>query len=187
MDQPKHHTPPFAEDESHDPQRLNPSQDNPAGYESSSHGSQGGESSKGSGQAPQGDSHEKKAPPTDYEKIVARGTRAAKYMQLPESDIVADLVKEKVASEGYKIASPFTNLDDLKKNGWNAINETNKIQKEFALWVPFPNALEDLGMSDEAVPKGKNEFWSYDHVFEWVDSSDDEITEVRLVHYESIP
>jgi hypothetical protein len=78
-------------------------------------------------------------------------------------------VKKSKLESGGKLASPFTDHSAFKSNGWEESDVVGDIQGvEFAYHVPFINALQSLGISTQAQPRGNHQNTLYEHRLPWM-------------------
>jgi hypothetical protein len=105
-------------------------------------------------------------PLTDY---IRQGGIAAAYTRASDDAVTADLVKKSRLKPGERIASPFTDHSAFQSNGWEESDVAEDIQGvEFGHHVPFINALQSLGISTQAQPKGNHQNTLYEHRLPWL-------------------
>lgn len=104
----------------------------------------------------------------DLAPYIQEGAVVASYMRASDEEVTADLVRNNKLRPGGRIASQFTDVSALRTSGWNAMDSLEAIQGEFFdIYVPFPDALHSLGISDEPRPQGKNDHLVFEHTLRW--------------------
>lgn len=105
--------------------------------------------------------------PLAWDEYARKGALAAEYLKASDLNVVADLVRKGKLPQGSGLASRFTDVRELAANGWAVRDVTQRLRDGFEQYVPFRDALTNLGLSDSARPEGKNEFVDYEHTLIW--------------------
>lgn len=105
--------------------------------------------------------------PMEWDEYARKGALAAEYLKASDANVLADLVQKGKLPPGSGLVSRFTDVRDLAANGWAVRDVTQRLRDGFEQYVPFRDALKDLGLSDSARPEGKNEFMDYEHTLNW--------------------
>lgn len=126
-------------------------------------GEAGSQSNDGDGSG----SGSEEAKEIDYEAYALQGALAEFYLTASDEQIIADLVSRGNWKPDTPIASRFTEFSAIRLNGWDHIDATKDLKKDFESHAPLQDALRDLGLSDKASPEGTNELWTYEHTLYW--------------------
>lgn len=144
-----------------------------SGRASPGHASEGSGGGGGEGYD-EGEYPDDSSPPPPLEAVdlasyMQKGELSAAYMWASDEEVAADLVRKRKLNPGQQIASPFTDHSALRSNGWEESDAVDEIQGvEFAHHVPFINALQSLGISTQAQPKGNHQNTVYEHRLLWM-------------------
>jgi hypothetical protein len=124
-------------------------------------------------------------PLTEY---IRQGGVATAYTRASDEEVTADLVQKNRLEPGEEIASPFIDHNAFKSNGWEESDVAEDIQGvEFGHHVPFINALQSLGISTQAQPKGNHQNTLYEHRLPWLRNGKQmQVSERPLSHWHSV-
>lgn len=92
----------------------------------------------------------------DFMEVVNNGALVLGYLSASVEQILADLASKGKLLPVSRLAGRFTEFSAFKQNGHSSGDLTDVLKEDFLAYVPIPNALQDLGLSDKARPEGKN-------------------------------
>ena len=141
--------------------------------------SPGGQSS---GSASSQGEHPGPPPAIDLTPYIQAGQAGAAYLRASDQQITVDLIAKGKLKPGEQLASKFTDVRAFRSSGWDEVDETPRLQQDdFIYAVPFPEALQSLGISDKARPSGRNKGTLYKHTIPWTRDSRQMMVSVFLV------
>lgn len=93
--------------------------------------------------------------PMEWDEYARKGALAAEYLKASDANVVADLVQKGKLPPGSGLASRFTDVRDLAANGWAVRDVTQRLRDGFEQYVPFRDALKDLGLFGQRSTRGQ--------------------------------
>lgn len=101
----------------------------------------------------------------NWEWLCERGALFTVYFNKPDADVLRDLQSKDPQRwpRGSQLASRFTDVRELQRNGWNPEDGTDEMRAEMDIYVPFCDALRAMLLSYTPRPLGKLERYVYHH------------------------
>lgn len=107
---------------------------------------------------------------SEYHHYVRKGDTSFENMGSSDDDVVRSLVTEGKLGFGQPLASQFTDVQQLRPNGWTFQDLTDRVSLggEWEERVPVRVALASLDMSYDTVLRGgKFKYWQYEPTLPW--------------------
>lgn len=107
---------------------------------------------------------------TEYHHYVRKGGLSFENMGSSDDDVLHSLVGEGKLGLGEPLASRFTDVSQLRPNGWTFQDLTDRVSlgSEWEEKVPVRVALASLDMSYDTVLRGgRFKYWQYEPTLPW--------------------